>query len=42
MSLHVEPVFDVPELMAEIARAVFPEGNVYMQIRALLQIIQLA
>lgn len=33
MSLHSEPAFDVPELTSEIARAAFPKGNVYMQMR---------
>lgn len=33
MSLHSEPTFDVPELTSEIARAAFPKGNVYMQMR---------
>ena len=33
MSLPTEPLFDVPELTAQIARAVFPKGNVYMQMR---------
>ncbi len=33
MSLQAEPIFDVPELTAEIARAAFPKGNIYMQMR---------
>jgi transposase len=33
MSLLAEPIFDVPELTAQIARAAFPKGNVYLQMR---------
>ena len=33
MSLHGKPTFDVPELTSQIARAAFPKGNVYMQMR---------
>jgi transposase len=27
------PILDVPELTAEVARAAFPKGNVYLQLR---------
>jgi transposase len=33
MSLQAEPLFDIPELTAEIAQAAFPKGNTYMQMR---------
>jgi transposase len=33
MSLQAEPLFDIPELTAEIAQAAFPKGNIYMQMR---------
>jgi transposase len=33
MSLATEPIFDVPELTAQIAQAAFPKGNIYMQMR---------
>jgi transposase len=33
MSLQTQPLFDIPELTAEIARAAFPKGNIYMQMR---------
>jgi hypothetical protein len=29
MSVQAEPMFDVPELTAEIARAAFPKGNIW-------------
>jgi transposase len=31
--MYPEPIFDVPELTAEVARAAFPKGNRYMKIR---------
>lgn len=34
MSLKPEPIQDVPELTAEIARTAFPKGNIYLQLRA--------
>jgi len=33
MSLSSTPINDVPELTAQVARAAFPNGNRYMQIR---------
>ncbi|MEW5985070.1 MAG: IS1182 family transposase [Chloroflexota bacterium] len=33
MSLQAAPIFDVPELTAKVARAAFPKGNVYLQLR---------
>jgi transposase len=33
MSLPGEPIFDIPELTVEIAKAAFPTGNIYMQMR---------
>ena len=33
MSLKLRPVPDVPELTARVARAAFPEGNPYLQLR---------
>lgn len=33
MSLQSEPDFDVPKLTGQIARAAFPKGNIYMQMR---------
>ncbi len=33
MSLQAEPIFDVPELTAQVARAAFPKGNIYLQLR---------
>lgn len=33
MSLQTQPLFDIPELTAEITRAAFPKGNIYMQMR---------
>ena len=32
MSLHQQPIDTVPEKTAEIARAIFPEGNLYMKL----------
>jgi transposase len=39
MSLHAEPVGPVPEETARVARAAFPKGNVYMQMRDVLGVI---
>jgi len=33
MSMYPEPIFDVPELTAEVAKAAFPKGNRYMKMR---------
>ena len=33
MSLHSKPTIDVPEPTSQIARAAFPNGNVYMRMR---------
>ena len=33
MSLSPTPINDVPELTAQVARAAFPHGNRYMQMR---------
>lgn len=33
MSMHPEPIFDVPELTAKVAKAAFPKGNRYMKMR---------
>lgn len=33
MSLQAEPIFDVPELTAQVAQAAFPKGNIYLQLR---------
>jgi transposase len=33
MSLSPTPIYDVPELTAQVARAAFPKGNWYMQMR---------
>lgn len=33
MSLRVEPILDVPELTSQVARAAFPKGNIYLQLR---------
>ena len=32
MSLQAQPNYKVPEKTAEIARAIFPEGNLYMKL----------
>jgi hypothetical protein len=34
MSLQAEPIFDVPELTAQVANAAFPKGNIYLQLRS--------
>lgn len=39
MSLHAEPVGPVPEETARVARAAFPKGNVYMQVRDVLGVV---
>lgn len=31
MSLQMEANFDIPELTAQVARAAFPKGNIYLQ-----------
>jgi transposase len=36
MSLHPRPIGVVPEETARVARAAFPKGNVYVQMRDLL------
>ena len=33
MCLHPQPVNDIPEQTVEIAKAAFPKGNIYMQMR---------
>lgn len=33
MSIHPQPVPEVPELTVRVAKAAFPKGNVYMQLR---------
>ena len=32
ISLHKQPIYTVPEKTAEIARAIFPNGNLYMKL----------
>jgi len=32
MSLHAQPIYTVPEKTVEIARAIFPNGNLYMKL----------
>ena len=39
MSLQPEPVGPVPEETVRVARAAFPKGNVYMQMRDVLGVI---
>jgi len=36
MSMHPQPIGSVPEDTARVARAAFPKGNVYMQMRDVL------
>src|SRR5512140_832201 len=36
MSLHPEPIGPIPEQTVVVARAAFPKGNVYLQIRDVL------
>jgi len=36
MALHVVPVGSVPDETMRVARAAFPKGNVYMQMRDVL------
>ncbi len=33
MSLHPQPIPPVPEATVRVARAAFPKGNIYLQIR---------
>jgi transposase len=33
MSIQAEPIFDVPELTAQVALAAFPKRNIYLQLR---------
>jgi len=33
MSMYPEPIFEVPEITAEVARSAFPKGNRYMKMR---------
>jgi hypothetical protein len=42
MSLSPTPINDVPELTAQVARATFPNGNWYMQMRDTLGTIDAA
>src|SRR5438046_2843345 len=39
MSLNAEPVGPMPEETSRVARAAFPKGNVYIQMRAVLGVI---
>ena len=39
MSLPAEPIFEVPEITADVARAAFPNGNVYLTLRDKLGVI---
>ncbi len=39
MSLRAEPAGPVPEETARVARAAFPKGNVYMQVRDVLGVV---
>ena len=36
MSMHPQPIGPVPQVTARVARAAFPKGNVYMQMREVL------
>lgn len=36
MSLHVEEIPPIPEETVRVARAAFPKGNLYMQMRDVL------
>jgi hypothetical protein len=36
MSLQAQPIPSIPEMTAQVARAAFRKGNVYMQMRDLL------
>ena len=36
MSMHPQPIGPVPEDTARVARAAFPKGNLYMQMRDVL------
>lgn len=33
MSMHPQPIKEIPALTAEVARAAFPKGNPYMTLR---------
>ncbi len=33
MSLHPHPIPEIPEETVHVAREIFPQGNVYMQMR---------
>ena len=33
MSLQAEPILDIPELTAQVARAAFPNGDTCLQLR---------
>ena len=33
MSLQAEPILLIPALIAQVARAAFPQGNIYLQLR---------
>ncbi len=33
MSMSPEPIFDVPELTAKVAKSAFPKGNRYIKMR---------
>ena len=33
MSLQAEPILDIPELTAQVARAAFPRGVIYLELR---------
>ena len=39
MSLRAEPVGPVPEETMRVARAAFPKGNLYMQMRDVLGVV---
>ncbi len=36
MSMHPQPIGPVPQDIARVARAAFPKGNIYMQMRDVL------
>lgn len=33
MSMHPQPIKEIPQLTVEVARAAFPKGNTYMTLR---------
>jgi transposase len=39
MSMHPQPIPPIPETTVEVARAAFPKGNIYMQMRDLFSSI---